>query len=190
MTELLFRRDCRHWRSDRPCAPHKRDGVVCDGCTQYAPIATRILVVKLAAAGDVLRTTSVLPALRRRHENAAVYWITAAGSAPLLHRNPHVDRVIPFHGHLPVELEVEEFDVLVNFDAATDAAAIASAAKARTKLGYGLDRTGVSTALRPSAETWLAMGVRDDLKRANTRTYQDHALAIAELDGPPDPPQL
>jgi lipopolysaccharide heptosyltransferase III len=190
MTELLFKRDCFHWRSDRPCAPHKAEGVVCASCGHYAPVRTRVLVVKLAAAGDVLRTTSILPALRRRHEGAQVHWVTAAGSAPLLEGNPHVHRVLQFRGHLPVELSVEEFDVLINLDAAPDSAALATAARAREKYGYGLDSHGVAYSFRPSGEEWLAMGVRDDLKRANRRTYQEHAHAIAELEGPPQPPQL
>jgi hypothetical protein len=27
--------DCRHFRPDRPCAPHKAHGVVCATCTEY-----------------------------------------------------------------------------------------------------------------------------------------------------------
>jgi heptosyltransferase-2 len=186
----LFKKDCRHYRSDRPCAPHKAEGVVCATCTHYDAVATRLLVVKLAAAGDVLRTTSILPALRRRHPGASVHWVTAPGSAPLLEGNPHVDRILLFRGHLPVELQVEEFDVVLNLDAAVDSAAIASAAKARERFGYGLDARGVSFPWRPSAEAWLRLGLRDDWKKANRRTYQEHAMAIAELEGPPDPPQL
>ncbi len=190
MTDLLFLRDCLHFRSDRPCAPHKAEGVVCDGCTHYAPVRSRVLVVKLAAAGDVLRTTSLLPALKARFEGASIHWITAAGSAPLLEKNPHIDRVLSFRGHLPVELQAEEFDVVVNLDAAADSAAIATVVRAREKLGYGLDARGVSHAFQPAGEEWLAMGRRDDLKKANQRTYQDHALAVAELPGPAVSPQL
>ncbi|MBL8695921.1 MAG: glycosyltransferase family 9 protein [Planctomycetes bacterium] len=190
MTDPVFKRDCLHFRSDRPCAPHKREGVVCETCTQYAPVRTRILMVKLAAAGDVLRTTSILPALRRKYEGCSLTWITASGSAPLLERNPQIDRIVAFRGFLPPELLVEEFDVIVNLDAAADSAAIASAIRAREKLGYGLDGRGVSYAFNKAAEEWLSMGRRDDLKRANKRTYQDHALVAAELDGPAAPPQL
>lgn len=186
----FFLKDCRHYRSDRPCAPHKQDGVVCDDCTQYTRVENRLLLVKLAAAGDVLRTTSVLPALAARYPGAAITWVTAAGSAPLLERNPHIDRVLPFRGSLPVELEVEEFDALFNWDAAVDSAAIATAAKARVKFGFGLDSRGVSHPFRPSARRWLEMGLRDDRKRANTETYQHHVLEIAECDGPAAPPQL
>ncbi|MBI3818285.1 MAG: glycosyltransferase family 9 protein [Planctomycetes bacterium] len=188
--ELFFHRDCVHYRSDRPCAPHKREGVVCDGCKYYVPSRTRVLIVKLAAAGDVLRTTAILPALRKKYENASVHWVTAAGSAPLLDKNPTIDRIIPFHGNFPVELLVEEFDVIMNFDASVDSAAIATAARGRERYGYGLDPAGFSFAYRPSGEAWLAMGLRDDYKKSNRETYQNHILRIAELEGPAESPQL
>ena len=56
--------DCRQFRWDRPCAPHKRTGVTCATCERdYDPVRSRLLVVKLAALGDVLRTTAMLPAI-------------------------------------------------------------------------------------------------------------------------------
>jgi heptosyltransferase-2 len=188
--ELFFHRDCLHYRSDRPCVPHKKEGVVCDGCQHYAQVRNRILIVKLAAAGDVLRTTSVLPALREQVPAAHITWVTAAGSAPLLEGNPHIDRILPFRGHLPVELGVEEFDVLINWDASVDSAAIATSARAARKFGFALDARGNSYPLRPSARRWFEMGLRDDAKKANRDTYQTHIFEIAELGGTPAPPQL
>ncbi len=38
---------------------------------------TDILILKTAALGDVLRTTSILPGLERRHGSIAVTWLTA-----------------------------------------------------------------------------------------------------------------
>src|SRR5262245_6386084 len=73
--------DCRHFRPDRPCAPHKQHGVVCATCTEfYDPIRTRVLLVKLAAVGDVLRTTSLLPGLHRRWPGAHVTWLTSSAA--------------------------------------------------------------------------------------------------------------
>lgn len=187
---LFFHRDCVYYKSDRPCAPHKREGVVCDGCKYYAQARTRILIIKLAAAGDVLRTTSILPALKKKYEGASIHWVTAAGSVPLLEKNIYIDRIIPFYGQMPVELLVEEFDVVMNFDAASDSAAIASAARGTTRIGYGLDPRGFSFAYEPAGEEWLAMGLRDDLKRANRETYQNHILRIGGLTGPAESPQL
>ena len=56
-------KDCRYWRGDRPCVFHKSEGVECE-CRHYDEVAERVLVVKLDAMGDVLRSTCVLPGIR------------------------------------------------------------------------------------------------------------------------------
>src|SRR6187455_2222543 len=88
-------KDCRHWRSDRPCVFHKLEGLECV-CQHYEPVRERILIVKLDAMGDVLRSTCVLPGLRERHAAASIDWITRPESVPLFRENPLVDRVIPY----------------------------------------------------------------------------------------------
>ena len=55
--DLAF--DCRHFVGDRPCKPHKQTGRVCT-CDRYDPIKERVLIIKLDAMGDVLRTTKSL----------------------------------------------------------------------------------------------------------------------------------
>ena len=57
------RRDCLHFRGDMPCAPHKTDGVHCADCPDFKPRRGRMLIVKLGAAGDVVRTTLLLTPL-------------------------------------------------------------------------------------------------------------------------------
>lgn len=54
----------------------------------------KILIVKLSALGDVLRTTSLLAPLRRRHPHAELWWLTAPAAEPLLRRNPLITRVM------------------------------------------------------------------------------------------------
>ena len=53
--------DCRYFLGDRPCVWHKRTGVVCE-CEHYERVTGRVLIIKLDAMGDVLRTTCLLPA--------------------------------------------------------------------------------------------------------------------------------
>ena len=194
MTDLNT--DCRHFRSDRPCAPHKATGVVCATCEPapagaYDPVATRVLVVKLAAAGDVLRTTCFLPALHRRWPGAHVTWVTAPDALPLFAGNPLVDQVIPFRGGVPVELAARRFDVILNPDADPSACALAHAARGETRLGFDLDeRTGLARPLGPGAARWFELGVRDDLKRANRTSYQQLVADVLQLDWRLEPPML
>ena len=183
--------DCRHFRPDRPCAPHKAHGVVCATCTEfYDPITTRVLVVKLAAIGDVLRTTCLLPGIHRRWPAAHVTWVTSPAAAPLFVDNPHVDRVLTFAGTPPIELLTEHFDVIINPDAAADACALAHLARGATHIGFNVDSRGTPLALSPAAERWLEMGVRDDKKKANTLTYQEHMAAILGVEWHKEPPVL
>ncbi|HJY63972.1 MAG TPA: hypothetical protein VJ455_07435, partial [Ignavibacteria bacterium] len=73
--------DCIHFKGDRPCFPNKAYGVFCGECTLYEKDEMltdefpetpkpdfeenlkgfkKIIIVKLDAVGDVLRTTSIL----------------------------------------------------------------------------------------------------------------------------------
>lgn len=183
--------DCRHFRPDRPCAPHKAHGVVCATCTtHYDPIRTRLLLIKLAATGDVLRTTCLLPGLHRRWPGAHVTWVTSPGAAPLFRGNPLVDRVLAFDGTPPIELLVEQFDVVINPDAAADACALAHLARGAQRVGFSVDARGTPLALSPAAERWLEMGIRDDRKRANRLAYQEHMAAILGVEWRKEPPIL
>src|SRR4029079_9699300 len=86
--------DCRRFTGSLPCAPHKRHGRPCEECDQYEPAAHRLVIVKLGAAGDVLRPTCVLPATRQAWPRAQITWITERSAMPLLADNPLIDRVI------------------------------------------------------------------------------------------------
>ena len=55
----------------------------------------RILILKLGALGDVVRTSYLLPGLHARFgPGTAVTWVTASGALPLLRFNPYVSELI------------------------------------------------------------------------------------------------
>ncbi len=184
--------DCRHFRGDRPCTPHKLHGVECGTCTDhYDRVETRLLLVKLAAMGDVLRTTSLLPAIHRRWPNAHVTWVTNPESVPLLERNPGIDRVVAFRGGAaPVEVLSERYDVVVNPDAAPESCAIAHLARSGHRVGFAFDERGAPVPLSDGARAWMEMGLSDTLKRDNRRTYQDLMADVLEVDYRREPPVL
>ncbi|MEO8169181.1 MAG: glycosyltransferase family 9 protein, partial [bacterium] len=114
---MLIHTDCRYYEGAKPCDFHKRDGRLCEGCNDYDPITFRILIVKLAAVGDVLRTTSILPALKKKYAGSQITWITKASAAPLLKSNPYVDRVFVTEGNYIEYLRNEKFDLGICLDA-------------------------------------------------------------------------
>src|SRR6195256_2715824 len=127
--------DCRFFLGDRPCVWHKRTGVLCT-CERYEPIEQRLLIVKLDAMGDVLRSTALLPPLAEAHPRAAITWITRKESVPLLQRNPHVAEVLELGPEALVHIQTRTFDRGVNLDASKISAALPSAARSDRKDGF------------------------------------------------------
>ena len=177
----LIKEDCRRIAWDRPCRPHKERGQTCGACPDYAPTGKRIVIVKLDALGDVLRTTCVLEGLREKFEDAHITWIAREEAMPILQDNPCIDRILPYGTDALTVLLTERFDIVFNPDAAPASAALASLVKARVKKGIFLDENG---RLRPAskvAQEWMLMGMRDDLKKANKATYQEIVLGMLNL---------
>jgi ADP-heptose:LPS heptosyltransferase len=183
VTDFELKTDCRHVRWDRPCAPHKQRGKLCSTCDEYAPVRHRVLMVKLAATGDVLRTTAFLPAIHATWPQAKVTWLTRRGAAGLFDGNPLVDEVLTTDDTVTAaRLQTETFDVVLCPDADPDAAALAALAKGKERRGYVRDGAGRVVALGPGAARWLAMGLSDPAKKQNRATYQQLVAEVLGLD--------
>lgn len=174
--------DCRFFLGDRPCVWHKRTGALCT-CERYERVNERVLVVKLDAMGDVLRSTALLPPLAEEHPRAAITWITRKESVPLLERNPYLAEVLEFGPEALVHLQTRTFDRVLNLDASKTSAALATAARSSRKDGFTLDETGCVRPTNDAARRWLEAGVFDDIKRQGSSTYQDRMAEILELTG-------
>lgn len=61
---------------------------------QDASLSPNVLVVRFSSIGDVLLTTPLLRAIRRRYPDARVTVLTRPAYAALISHNPHVDRVL------------------------------------------------------------------------------------------------
>ncbi|PYR61409.1 MAG: hypothetical protein DMF91_09800 [Acidobacteria bacterium] len=174
--------DCKFFLGDRPCVWHKQSGVLCT-CDRYEPVEQRLLIVKLDAMGDVLRSTALLPPIVEAHPRAAITWITRKESVPLLQRNPYVAEVLEFGPEALVHLQTRTFDRVINLDASRTSAALATAARSGRKDGFVLDERGYVQPTNDAARRWLEAGIFDDLKREGSSTYQDRMADILGLAG-------
>lgn len=166
--EFAARADCRFYRGDRPCRP----GKLCAGCPDVDSVAERLLVVKLAAVGDVIRTTPLLTALKERHPRSWITWVTDPDSLLLLRGNPLIDELLAFSFADLLPLAAREFDWAAILDKEPRAAALGSLVRAREKVGFGLNTSGRLITLNPASDYALRLGLDDRLKfRENRKTY-------------------
>ena len=178
-----FKFDCRQFRAERPCAPHKLRGVTCPDCDEYDPVTTRVLMIKLDALGDVLRTTALLPAVKAAFPGSHITWVTAPDAVPLFDGNDLVDRALSTgDAATSARLATERFDVVLCPDADPAAAALAASAAGEERRGFTLDRQGRVVPLGEPAERWFRMGLNDELKKANEDTYQELVAGVLGLD--------
>ncbi len=187
---MLIRSDCRHYRLDRPCVPHKERGVKCDGCGEYDPVEYRILLIKLGAMGDVLRTTALLPAIKARHARPQLTWLVCPKPREVLQGLTDIDRLWVLDASTLPQLQVEHFDWVINLDLSAESLALATLAQAERKSGYGLSAQGTVRCWNPEAEPYLAMSYWDDLKKQNTKTYQQLMLDILGSEDVPGEVQV
>lgn len=179
---MMLKHDCIHFPGDRPCRFNKTDGIECPNCPNYAAPSARVLIIKLDATGDVLRTTTLLPALHAAHPNVHITWITRGSAAELFQHNPLVHRVLRYDAPETIYcLMTEQFDLVIHPDASPVSAPIATMAKGKEKRGFVMSESGYLMPLNSGAEQWLEMGAFDRLKQTNTRSYQEIIHAIAEL---------
>ena len=172
--------DCRFFPGDRPCIYHKKEGVSCT-CEHYAKIEKRVVIIKLGALGDVLRTTPLIGALKEKYPDAHITWIVDQSNAGYLAGAPGLDRVMTLNPETLLILDVEEFDLLYSLEVSIAAGALATKIKAAEKHGFGLSPDGTLMAFDPASANYLLMSLSDPVKKANRRTYLEIFSDICDL---------
>ena len=171
--------DCRLFLGDRPCVW----GGQCEECEHYAKRGEHIVVIKLAAAGDVLRTTSILPPLKRAHPDSFITWVTDPAALPLIELNPFVDRAIPFGFDAWLTLSAQSIDLLICLDKEERACALASRLNAAEKSGFALSPAGAVEPLNEGARYDYDLGLSNEKKfHENTMTYPAIFCRTADLE--------
>jgi heptosyltransferase-2 len=175
---LEVRPDCRLYTGYKPCGKQED----CAGCRHYAPWSRHVLIIKLAAVGDVLRTTTILPALKRLDSNCCITWLTDPYALPLLRANPFIDRLYSFATDDVASVLATEYDLVLNFEKERRALGIMRAVAAKARKGFVPSRAGTPVAADPDSEYALRLGLSDELKfRANTKTYPRIIFEMAGL---------
>ena len=133
--------------------------------------------------GDVLRTTPLLSALKRRYPEGSVTWVVDVKSAPVLEGNSFIDRLLIFSPETLRLISSEAFDLAINLDKENEALDTIQVAQAKIKRGFGWDtHRRRLVPLNPASEYAVRLGLDDELKfRLNQKTYQQISFEQAEL---------
>src|SRR3989339_351390 len=132
----------------------------------------KILIVKLAAIGDVLRTTSLLPGLVKKYPGAAIDWLTSKSGNEILLNNPLIRKVFTWE-----EREnIDGYDLVIGLEDDREVADYVSSVRSENVIGaYSKNEKVIYT---PSA--WFDMSLiskygieeANRLKKLNRKTYQ------------------
>jgi heptosyltransferase-2 len=129
-----------------------------------------------------LRTTPLLPALKRKHPRSFISWLVDPESLPLLAGNPLVDRLYAFDLEGCLSLQGEIYDAVISLDKEPGPTALAAAVRAPRKYGFGMSEHGQLTVFNAASDYAYRLGVDDELKfRDNRKTYQEIIHMAAEL---------
>lgn len=109
----------------------------------------RILIVRLRLIGDVVFTTPLVRALRRRYPDAHIAYVVEPSAAPVLQGNPHLDEIIIAPRRrglarlrddvaLARRLRRMRFDMALDLHGGPRSAWLAWASGAPTRIGYSI----------------------------------------------------
>lgn len=169
--------DCRFYTGYKPC--HKNDG--CPDCPHYEKRGEQILIIKLGAMGDVLRTKAILPALKREHPASWIVWITDPGSESLV-RDPLVDEILPFTAAGIASLDGRHFARLVCLDKDRHAVALSAKVDADRRQGFAPTAYNTVSVWNQASMYALRLGLSDPLKyKLNEKSMPRIVSEMCEL---------
>jgi len=173
---MIIHPDCLFYNGDIPCQPHKKSGYHCETCPEYKKITDNILIIKLGAIGDVIRTTPLLRKLRTEYPNAFITWLTYS---PDIISKEWVNRILNVSAENIELLKNIEFDWLINLDKDGIAVSLSNAIRAKRKSGFTIDEYGHAKPISTKSEEhkWLTR-LFDDLNKANKKHYVQEMFEI------------
>ena len=177
---MIIKTDCRLYKGDIPCKPHKEYGVHCDDCSYYKKTSLNILIIKLGALGDVIRTTPLLRKLRENYPDANIYWLTYS---PEILSLEWVDNILSVNLENIQILKSIKFDWVINLDKDKIAIVLTKSIEAEKKSGFTMDKFGNAQPISNKAEEqkWLT-GIFNDISKQNTKHYVQEIFEICGFD--------
>lgn len=153
---------CRHFNGYKPCG--KSD--VCERarCSSFESVQHRLLIIHLEALGAVLRSTSLLAAIRRAYPRAHITWVTKAPAHYLLQNLTSIDRLLTVNAEDLLKLSCLRFDVAFVLDKSLAAAGVLKHCDVETVKGFRATHTGAIVPANNEAKELWELGLSDQKK--------------------------
>ena len=176
LTNVKF--NCKHFKGTIPCKPNKEHGVDCCDCNYYEARGKQILIIKLGAMGDVIRTTPLVVRYKEMFENVHFTWLTEFPD--VLPPSDIDDIMIP--GVFSIEkIKGRHFDIAINLDKEEEACRLLADVDARVKYGFTWEQRHLNAAT-PAAEHKIITGLFDHISTENTKSYMEEIFEICHID--------
>lgn len=169
--------DCKYFKGAVPCVMNKKKGVVCDDCPEYLPVSKRILIIKMGAIGDVIRSTPLVTRFRTLYKNCQISWIT---QFPDILPPGEIDEIYNFDFRSVYILTHQRFDIAINLDKEFEACSLLNDVNADIKHGFTLKDAHV-TAIDQDAEHKFMTGLFDSISMKNTKNYLKEIFEICGM---------
>jgi len=182
---MEFKRDCKSFPGLYACEVMTAEGMEdCKDCMFYEPISKKILLIKLGALGDVVRTTPLVQAIKNKYGyNSHVTWLVKPGdNADVLKNNPPIDKILELNPINVSRVKQEKFNILFNLEIDPEATLIANEIKAEEKYGFYFHEDGHPQNFNKGAEFYLNRVFSNKISQESRKTYQEMMFEICELD--------
>ena len=173
----MARIECRHFSGYKPCVKNES----CDRpCSHFEKTGARIAIVHLGALGAVLRSTSLLPSIRRKFPRAHITWITQNPAQKLLESNPLVDRILTTKSEDLMVAQALKFDVVIGVDKSLQAGAIIKGIDADMHVGFGIhERSGAIVPFNTAAKELWELGLSNQKKFFENKKTENQLMVEA-----------
>lgn len=175
LDEVRF--DCKFFRGDIPCKPNKERSAICT-CEEYTPITKKILIIKLGALGDVIRTTPLVSRYKSLYPNCHISWITLS---PNILPKRQIDTIYGYDFTSVNIILNSQYDIAVNLDKEPEACMLLRDVKAAQKHGFSWFDDHIIP-VDEKATHKLLTGLFDQLSIANTKSYPEEIFEICGME--------
>ena len=169
--------DCRYFKGHIPCKPNKEHGVMCNDCSYYSPIDSNILIIKLGAAGDVIRTTPLLYPLKNEFPEAKIFWLTYSPELVPSSGEVCADEVLMYNLQNVSFLMNLDFTFVINLDKDKEAISLTKDLNSVRKAGFTMIN-GVCFPANEEANEKYLTGLFDNISLQNEKTYLQEIFEI------------